>query len=891
MEMKSEDPEDTQVAAPPRAKFLHRNAGFLAGCGKRLLMSRLAGETGCPTTRIQAHADHGGIGIHPVGAFFRCLLAVLFLLAANLSSQPSPREQPGPLPGGGFLLNSGWRITPAGAQIPLDTLPMSTALSRDGKYLLALNAGLNPPSISVIDTASAQVVNRAPVPDAWLGLTFSPAGDRVYVGGGSRAAVFEFSFSNGALTAARTFAVVPQAQRAPQDFIGDVALSPDGRLLYAAELYRDAVLVINPQSGMMIGRYKTGRRPYRILFQPDGKSFFVTHWADGTLGHYDVASGSLLSTVRLGPHPTDMVWRNGASEGAEGESSWTARLFVAAANTNSIYAIGVSASNRLTMVENINIAMTPRQPLGMTPSGLGLSQDGNLLYAACSGANAVAVLDVSAERSIVKGFIPTGWYPTAARALSSGALVVLNGRGNGSHPNLNGAPPANRGNAGESAGPNRELVAHIEASSASWIAPFHDNQLDEWTRTVLANSPYRDEKLDAPSALPPIQHVVYIVKQGRTYDQVLGDVKEGNGDGSLAQFGENVTPNHHKLAREFALLDNFYVNGDVAADGHNWSTAAIAPDYTEKIWPNYYAGRRGGRYDFEGGEPANTPPAGYLWTNAAAAGLSIRNFGYFVENKPSPPPGAEQVAAVRDPVLAPVTNRFYRGFDLDFPDVERAKVFVAELAEHEKSGQMPRLVLMLLGDDRGSGLAPGKIAPLSAEADNDYALGLIVEALSKSRFWSSTAIFVLESDAQNGQDHVDSHRSLAFVISPYVKRHSVDNSMYNTTSALRTIELLLGLRPMTHFDAGARPFSALFQTTPDTSAYTAETPRITLDRRNAAMAPVPGASRPTGGTGLQAGPDRPSGLSHSKVEPRSGFLPARPLFGAPLPGSLWSFTR
>jgi len=706
---------------------------------------------------------------------------------------------------------------------------MSLALSRDGKYLLALNAGFNPPSISVIDTTSAQVVSRAPVPDAWLGLAFSPAGDRVYVGGGARAAVFEFGFSNnGALTAARTFAVTPEAQGA-QDFIGDVAFSPDGRLLYAADLYRDSVLVINPQSGMTIGRYKTRHWPYRILFHPDGKSFFVTHWGDGTLGLYDTATGSLLDSVRIGPHVTDMVWRAGAS-GGEGQPSWTARLFVAAANTNSIYAIGVGPSNRLTLVENISVSMTPRQPLGMTPSALALSPDGNLLYAACSGANAVAVVDVSAERSIVKGFIPTGWYPTAVRTLGSGALVVLNGRGIGSHPNPKGPQAANAPNAAGGADSNQDLAAHVESGSASLIAPFRDDQLEEWTRTVLANSPYRDEKLDAPAALPAIQHVVYIVKEGRTYDQVLGDMKEGNGDGSLASFSENATPNHHKLAREFALLDNFYVNGDAGADGRNWSTAAIAPDYTEKLWPRYYA-KRGALYDFEAGEPANTPPAGYLWTNAAAAGLSIRNFGYFVENKPLAPPGAEQIANVRDPVLAPATNRFYRGFDPDFADVERAKVFIGELAEYEKTGQMPRLVLMRLGNDRAPGLTPSKIAPLSAVADNDYALGLIVEALSKSRFWSSTAIFVVESDAQNGRDHVDSHRSLAFVISPYVKRHSVDSSMYNTTSALRTIELLLRLRPMTHFDAGARPFSALFQATADTASYVAQKPRVALDQR------------------------------------------------------------
>ena len=299
----------------------------------------------------------------------RLALAAGFIcLVALLSSQPAPREQVGPLPNGAFLLNSGWRLAPAGMQVPLDTLPMSTALSPDGKYLLALNGGWKPPSISVIATASGRVLGAVPVSDGWLGLAFTPKGDFVYVGGGARASIFEFAFANGTLTTARTFELVAKDKRGSQDFIGDVALSPDGRLLYAANLYRDAILVVNPQSGMVIGQYKTGRRPYRILFHPDGKSFFVTHWADGQLGHYDTASGSLINTVRIGAHASDMVWSNGAPEVGEGQPApYTARIFVAAANTNSVYAVAVTAAKELSVVESINRAMTPRQRLGMTP--------------------------------------------------------------------------------------------------------------------------------------------------------------------------------------------------------------------------------------------------------------------------------------------------------------------------------------------------------------------------------------------------------------------------------------------------------------------------------------------------------------------------------------------
>jgi DNA-binding beta-propeller fold protein YncE len=493
------------------------------------------------------------------------------------------------------------------------------------------------------------------------------------------------------------------------------------------------------------------------------------------------------------------------------------------------------------MVESINIAMTPRQPMGMTPSALGLSADGKRLFVACSDANAAAVVDVDDSRSRVEGFIPTGWYPTAVRALANGTLVILNGKGLRSYPNAeNGPNPSKRPNpvhAGEPAPPAVQFVGRMQTGTASWIEPFTVEQLNQWTARTLANSPYRDQKLDETSPLPKIDHVIYIVKENRSYDQVLGDLKPGNGDPSLVLFGENSTPNLHKLAREFVLLDNFYVNSDVSADGHNWSAAAIAPDYVQKMWPNKYANRRA-TYDFEEQDAASLPPAGYLWTNAAAAGISIRNFGYMVNNKPNAAPGAEQITGVRDPVLAKVTNPFYRGFDLDHTDVDRAKVFLNELAEYEKSGNMPRLIVMRMGNDHTSGTAAGKIAPLSAAADNDYAVGQLVEGVSKSRFWASTAIFILEDDAQNGPDHVDSHRSPAFVISPWVKRHTVDSSMYNTTSMLRTMEFLLGLKPMTHFDAGARPMTAAFQSQPNTAPYAAEKPRISLEERNPAATPA-----------------------------------------------------
>lgn len=744
-------------------------------------------------------------------------LIVLFA-AAGLLAQ-TPEERVGPLPGGGFLLNSGWTLKPAGQQLPVGTFPMSEAVSENGKYLLVLNGGYDTPQIGAIDIATKRQVGSVRLPDAWLGLAIAPHSNRVYVGGGSTGMVYELSLdpATGALARTRSFPAVPDLANKGESFIGDVALSASGHLLYAADLYGNSIVVIDLRSGKLLGRWKAGRRPYRILVAPGGGQIFVSSWADGSVYEYDTANGAELARIRVGAHPTDMLWLTEPSpaEGTSG-SAYSARLFVAASNTNNVYSFGVAKGNRLTMIEPIGIATTPMHPLGMTPSALAISPDHERLYVACSDANAIAVVDISGAQSRVLGFIPTGSYPTAIQVLPDKEIAISSGKGLGSH-----------------------AKAIVRNGSVAFLPSPDDNRLADFTQTVLHNSPYRDETIYGPPANPqeaflsrseghpsPIQHVIYIVKGSSAYDQVLGDLGKGNGEPSRAKFGESITPNLHKLAREFIDYDNFYENGDVEADGQNWAAAAIAPDYTEKLWPSVYAGRSKVS-DFEGGEPANLPPAGYIWDNAIQAGIPLRDYGEWVTNLPLAA-GTRQVERANDAALAPYVDMDFRGFDPAYSDVDRAREFVREWKRFSVANNAPRMIVMRLANDGASGALP----PAAYAAQNDYAVGLIVDAVSHSSLWPSTAIFIMES-AASWSDHVDPHRAPAWAISPYTHRGIVDSAMYNQMSMLRTMELILGLRPMTHFDGGARPMFGSFSRQADPRPYAAIQPQVSLTQKNA----------------------------------------------------------
>lgn len=765
---------------------------------------------------------------------FRLLLPLVVCASALIVvSQPGEPERVGPDGKGGFLLPIGWTLKPAGRHVSVDTFPMTVAVSPDSRWLVVLNGGQKRPSLSVIDARTETEVQRLTVSDLWLGLTFNRAGDRLYAGGGAQSRVYEFTFADGRVTPAREFAGPPPVEDGERVFLGDVTLSPDEKTLYVASLYQDSVIEYDVATREMKRRIPTGRRPYRVRFAPDGKTLMVSSWGDNRVVLHDPATGAERARLDAGLHPTDFVFDK------------QGRLFVAAANTNTV-AVFRPDGDGWRRAETLNVALTARQPVGMTPSALALSPRQDRLFVVCSDANAVAAVDITRKDSRVLGWIPVGWYPTAVTVLPDQRLAVLSGRGLRSYANAKPTAPGER--------PTWDYVASIQTGTLSFINAPDAAQLRAHSETVRRNSPYRDRLLDAPPVpaghimlANRIRHVVYIIKENRTYDQVLGGMKGGNGEPTLVMFGEQVTPNHHKLAREFGLFDNFYVNADVSADGHNWSMAAIAPDFVQKVWPSGYGGR-GARHLYRWGqEIAAMPPNGYIWSLAHAAGHKIRSFGYLGVNKPLSEVGADgiHVREVLDPILKENVNLRYRDYDLGYRDIERAKIFLEDLAEFERKGEWANFVLIRLGNDHTEGARAGRPTPEAHVADNDWALGMIVEGISKSKFWPQTAIFVLEDDAQNGPDHVDSHRSPAFVISPYSRRAGVvDSTFYNTTSMLRTMEILLGLRPMTVFDASSRPMTSAFIDVPDARPYIAEKARIDIDQRNPGGTPAAWLSEP-----------------------------------------------
>ncbi len=798
---------------------------------------------------------------------FKKSIALLIMFSATGFAQSAqPAQSSRTLPGqksAGMLLPNGWTLTPEGKQIPVSDLPMNMELSSDGRFLLVTTNGNGEQEVDIIDVASQQILQTVKIPKSWLGLAFAPDGKRFFVSGGDDNEILIFNFADGKASEAgkialesKDFHALPYKQRSSArsagkgetSFPAGIVISPDGKKLYAAENLNNKIAVVDLATNEVVNRINVGEYPYDCTISKDGKKLYVSNWGARNVGVIDTASNQVIGNIQTGDHPNDLeLSRNGKI------------LYVANANSNTVSVIDTA---KMKEIEAISTVLHPKSPAGSTPNAVALSPDEKTLYVANADNNDVAIVDVSKRgASKIKGFIPTGWYPASVRASKNGKQIfVANGKGTASAANPNGPQPLPGKSRAEST--KIEYIGSLLKGTISVIDLPNQAKLAQLTKQTYANSPYTDELLQAVrapktgTAIPtrvgaasPIKHVIYVIKENRTYDQVLGDMKEGNGDASLCLFGEDVTPNHHALAREFVLLDNFYVDAEVSADGHNWSNAAYATDYVEKTWPTNYSSR-GRTYDYEGSKKIARPTKGYIWDYCKAAGVSYRSYGEFIGVRDVKVGGGGAADSASDASQKAQRENYtmeealqghfspnYPSWNMSISDITRIEKWMEEFRVYEQNGQMPNFNVLRIGNDHTEGTKVGAPTPRAYVAQNDQALGMLIEAVSNSKYWADTAIFVIEDDAQNGPDHVDAHRSIAFVASAYTKRKFVDSTMYTTSSMLRTMELILGLPPMSQYDAAAIPMYGSFTNKADLTPFKKLPATFDLNEKNQKDAP------------------------------------------------------
>ena len=757
----------------------------------------------------------------------------------------APVTWPGSLGGGETLLPNGWRIAPAGRHMAIGDLPLNLILSPDGRYLIVSNNGYAKPTLRVVDLERGVVSQTVALDDAWLGLAWSPDGTKLYSSGAAANSVHELSWRNGRLQRTGTLPLGRSARETvdggrtatvPQSFVGGISVSPDGTRLVAAHVLGEVISLVELQTGVVRATADVPAEPYTTLFSKDGATVFVSLWGGARVLLRDPETLAATGEIAVGEHPNAMV------QAADG------RLFVACANTNAVWVVDPAAKNA---TEQISVALFPEAPPGSTPDALALSPDGQRLLVANADNNTVAVVDVSKPgASRVIGFVPTGWYPTGVAFSRRGeAMYILSGKGLTSLPNPRGPQPGVAGAEGQ--------YSDTILQGALSVLPMPDDEmLRTYTNTVYRVTPYSDTTRLTPASAPsdtaiprrvgdpsPIKHVFYVIRENRSYDQILGDLDRGNGDPTLALFGEPITPNAHALAREFVTLDNFYVDAEVSYDGHAFSTGAIATDIVQKLWRTNYA-NRGAAYLSEGGGAMRNaygnvaaPLNGYIWDACIRAGKTVRSYGEFADGDSTT---GKVVATV--PGLNGRVAPYFASWDLKIPDGKRVDAWLEEFRKFEADGTLPALSIVRLPNDHTSGLSAGFPTPRAMIAENDQALGRLVDAISHSTYWNESAIFVLEDDAQNGPDHVDAHRSPAFVISPYVKRGTVDSTLYTTSALLRTMELILGLPPMSQYDAAGHPMYNAFTNTLALAPFTRRDARVRVDEMNSGTGPDARAS-------------------------------------------------
>jgi len=722
------------------------------------------------------------------------------------------------------LLPNGWYLTPAGTSVPLSSdLPLNIALAPDGLHAAVTNNGNGAQTIDLVDLRSRQVTASVPIAKAWLGLAFDK--DQLYASGGNDDIIRHYKLAGDTLLPVDTLIL---GKPWPADKISPTGLTVDSKhhRLYVVTKEDNAVYTFDLSTRKLLSRTPLSAEAYTCVLSPSGQQLYISAWGGRKVWVYDTKKQTLQDSVATDDHPNDMALdRKGHF------------LYVANANANSVSIIDVKTR---AVIETLHTALAPDAPIGSTTNSVALDEKTHTLYIANADNDYLAVFDVSQPgHSVAKGFIPVGWYPTCVR-LAGDNLLVANGKGLSSLPNPYGPDPmehtANYKHSDLARRKVRPYIGDMFHGTLSVIPVPDAKTLGHYTTEVYANTPYGyaietnaagepgnpiPQKAGDPT---PIKHVFYVLKENRTYDQVLGDLSTGNGDSTLCLFGRDVTPNAHAIAEDFVLLDNFYVNAEVSADGHNWSMAGYATDFVEKNWPTNYSGR-GGNYDFDGSRPAANPTKGFIWDYCGRAGVSFRNYGEFMDN------GSPTLPILKEP-----RNycKRYPGWNLGIQDIFRESVFEKDFDSLVNAGALPQFCTIYLPNDHTSGLSKGAYSPISQVADNDLALGLLVEHLSHSPVWKESAIFVLEDDAQDGPDLVDAHRSPAYVISPYIRRHTVNHTLYSTTSVLHTMELILGLPPMSQQDAASTSLWSCFTATPDTTAFTVRPARVDINIRNTA---------------------------------------------------------
>jgi YVTN family beta-propeller protein len=608
-------------------------------------------------------------------------------------------------------------------------------------------------------------------------------------------------------------------------------MAPDGRTLYVADQLADALSAVDVTTGA-VRTIPVGHNPLAVALTADGRHAYVTNQGADSVTVVDTSTFTATGAIPVGSHPNRLTL-----DGRKG------LLYVSVGDDDKVAVIETAADK---VAATIDLAPYRGAPVGSNPGGLALSPDGSRLYVANSGNNDVAVIDTRSRRTVA--LIPTGWYPSAVVPGRDGrTLYVLNAKGLGAGPN-NG--PGNPNPYQKGTSPDQYIGSMIKGTLST--VALNGDKLERWTQQVIHNNGF-DERGQVrtagnhsrvvpvrPGEQSPIKHVIYVVKENRTYDQVFGSLGKGAGDPSLNLFGDESAPNIRELARRYATLDNFYADAEVSAQGWNWSVAANSNQYVEGAWPANYSGRNR-PYDYEGGNPATAPNRdpkhAYIWQRLADAGVSFRNYGFYADTLGKTDPN--------DPVLGANTDHAFPGFDMAKFDrcdttapAGRMCEWMREFKQYETNGNLPTVEFVRLPSDHTAGTYAGAPTPKAYVADNDYAVGQLVDAVSHSKYWDSTAIFVTEDDAQNGPDHIDAHRTEALVVSPYTQTGRVDSTFYSTVSMLRTMELIVGIRPMTQFDTYANAMFGTFSDRPNNRRYDAVRPAQSFTELNGANAPM-----------------------------------------------------